>query len=445
VRGRIVGRYAVYGEIAASGVAHVHLGRLLGEAGFTRVVAVAIVAPALARDPAFLHALLDDIKRVSRIRHPNVLPTLDVVSEHAEVLLVTEYAPGQTLAQLIEPLSSRGERVPPRIACAIVAGALRGLQAAHEARGSKGDPLGIVHGDVSPERILVGQDGMPRVLDLGFARAAALHGPGRPAGGMRAALGYLAPEQLAGEAATARSDIYAAGVVLWEALTGRRQYLAEYDAARLQGEPARPRPLDPPSRVALGVPPAVDAIIVRAIDPSPDARYASAREMAQALEAAAGGTLTTEIGAWLEKTAGEVLAQHAEAVLEIERDSSLPAAPAERERREIAEAAEGRHARTVRTPTPAPITVTIPLSSGRAAVAAPTSSPALSASPSAEGGAIPAPLPSGPVLASAPATLTTPTATPLRASGRPSLSLVFLYILVSFVVAVVGYYAVRRR
>ncbi|HEY6463032.1 MAG TPA: serine/threonine-protein kinase, partial [Polyangiaceae bacterium] len=225
---RVVGRYALYDTIASGGMASVHLGRLLGHVGFERTVAIKRLHPQYARDPDFVSMFLDEARVVGRVRHPNVVPTLDVVAADGELFIVMEYVQGESLARLIRASGARGERIPPAFAATIVAGVLHGLHAAHEAKNERGEPLGVVHRDVSPQNVIVGTDGVPRVLDFGVAKAAGRIQTTRE-GQLKGKLGYMAPEQISGVVSPA-TDVYAAAVVLWESLTGRRLFLADGDA-----------------------------------------------------------------------------------------------------------------------------------------------------------------------------------------------------------------------
>src|SRR5438067_13495343 len=130
----VAGRYALYDQIAAGGMATVHLGRLLGPIGFARTVAIKRMLPQFVSDLGFVSMFVDEARLASRIRHPNVVPTLDVVAQKNELFLVLEYVHGETLSQLIKTLSARGERIPPSIAAAIVCGLLHGLHAAHNVK-----------------------------------------------------------------------------------------------------------------------------------------------------------------------------------------------------------------------------------------------------------------------------------------------------------------------
>jgi serine/threonine protein kinase len=155
-RPRVIGRYALYGKIAAGGMATVHIGRLLGPAGFSRTVAIKRMHPELAEDPEFVEMFLDEARVAARIRHPNVVPTLDIGSEGGELFLVLEYVAGETLARLLRQAAALGEPVPVAVVGAIVSGVLHGLHAAHEAKDERGESLELVHRDVSPQNVLVG-------------------------------------------------------------------------------------------------------------------------------------------------------------------------------------------------------------------------------------------------------------------------------------------------
>ena len=149
-KGRRVGRYVVHDRIAAGGMATVHVGRVLGAAGFSRTVAIKRLHDAYAKDPEFVAMLLDEARIAAMIRHPNVVPTLDVVAEDDELLVVMEYVEGDSVAHLVKLLAESKQRVPIAFAAAICAQALHGLHAAHQARDKNGELLGIVHRDVSP-------------------------------------------------------------------------------------------------------------------------------------------------------------------------------------------------------------------------------------------------------------------------------------------------------
>lgn len=316
--GSVVGRYVLHDEIASGGMAAVHLGRLLGPAGFARTVAIKRLHPEHARDPEFVAMFLDEARLAARIRHPNVVPIVDVVALAGQLFLVMEYIQGESLSRLLRAAQGRGERVPLAIGLTVLTEALYGLHAAHEAHDERGEPLSIVHRDVSPHNILVGRDGAARVLDFGIAKAASRASTTRD-GKVKGKFTYMAPEQLRRGPVDRRADIFAASIVLWEVLTGERLFAAEDLAgivARVLNET-----IEAPSTRVPSLSPTIDAITMKGLERDPERRYATALEMAKALEAVGGLARPAEVGAWVEEISGEVLKKRAAQVKEIESDS----------------------------------------------------------------------------------------------------------------------------
>src|SRR5262249_28677598 len=159
----------------------------------------------------------DEARLTVRVRHPNVVQTIDIVQTDDELYLVLEFVSGETLASLVRLTARAQKKIPVSVASAIVSGTLHGLHAAHEATDELGNPLHIVHRDVSPQNIMVGADGVPRVLDFGVAKAVSRLQTTRD-GQLKGKIAYMAVEQLGGAPITRVTDVFAAGVVLWEAL-----------------------------------------------------------------------------------------------------------------------------------------------------------------------------------------------------------------------------------
>jgi eukaryotic-like serine/threonine-protein kinase len=329
---RLIGRYALYGEIASGGMATVHFGRLLGPVGFSRTVAIKRLHAQFAKDPEFVAMFLDEARLAGRIQHPNVVSTLDVVALEGELFLVMEYVQGESLAKLLGTMHRRNDQIPPRIVASILAGVLYGLHAAHEATDERGQPLHIVHRDVSPQNVIVGSDGASRVLDFGVAKAVGRVQSTRE-GEIKGKLAYMAPEQMKGGQMDRRSDIYGAAVVLWESLTARRLFDGEH--AGVVFTKVMSGDVTAPSRLVPGVPRALDEIVLRGLDRDPERRYPTAREMAMDIEDRMGLASARQVGEWLAQIAGEALSKRAVRVKEIESVStppsmlldSIPAAP----------------------------------------------------------------------------------------------------------------------
>jgi eukaryotic-like serine/threonine-protein kinase len=313
------GRYTIYGKIASGGMASVHFGRQRGGEGFARTVAIKRLHPHLAEDPAFRATLIDEARMAARIHHPNVVPTLDVVSDEGELLVVMEYVRGESLSRLLrEGHESEKRQVPLPIAAAIAVGALHGLHAAHEARSDRGERLEIVHRDVSPQNILVGTDGLARVIDFGVAKAAGRLQITRE-GTIKGKRPYMAPEQIAGGVVGVGADVYAMGVVLWEMLTARRLFPGENDAALAASVLAGAK--EAPSAYVPGLGAELDALVMTALAVDPSDRFASALEMAETLVALVPPAMTTDVGRWVEDSAHDALAKRGALLAEIESGS----------------------------------------------------------------------------------------------------------------------------
>jgi eukaryotic-like serine/threonine-protein kinase len=322
-RARRIGRYLICGELAAGGMATVHIGRLLGPVGFARTVAIKRLHPQFAKDPEFVSMFLDEARLAARIRHPNVVPVLDVVASDGELFLVMDFVIGESVSRLCRLAGPAREGVPVRIAVAILCGALQGLHAAHETRGEKGDALGIVHRDISPQNILLGNDGAARLIDFGIAKAMGrVHSS--QSGQLKGKLPYMAPEHVRGEA-TKQSDVFSAGVVLWELIAGRRLFAGETEIETftnvLQAEikaPSKLRRDTMRGAVEPTVARRLDDVILKSLERDVTKRFGTAREFAIALERVIPPASTLEVSEWMESAASEVLKLRFERVAEVE-------------------------------------------------------------------------------------------------------------------------------
>jgi serine/threonine-protein kinase len=300
----VLGGYVLFDEIASGGMASVRFARRVGESRAGRLVAVKRLHPQFAKDADFATMFLDEARVAARIKHPNVVGTVEVVSLDHEILLVMEYVDGVSFASLLEASRAAGLPVEPRIAAAIVAGALEGLHAAHEATSETGAPLAVVHRDVSPHNVLVGADGVPRIIDFGVAKAAGKMHATR-GGQLKGKLAYMSPEQVRSLPVTRQSDLFAAGVMLWEALTGLRLFNGESPAELVLQ--VLSHPITRPSLRAVGVSPELDEVVLKALAREPRNRFATARAMAKALTAAIQPANGLVVARWVNSLSGATL------------------------------------------------------------------------------------------------------------------------------------------
>lgn len=316
-------RYLLSTPIAEGGMASVHLGRLVAEEGFARTVAVKRLHATYARDPHFVRMFLDEARIAARIQHPNIVDTLDVVARDGELFVVMDYIHGESLAALLATCSQRGKQLTPSLAAGIVGGVLRGLHAAHEATNERGEKLELIHRDVSPQNVFVGTDGFARVIDFGVAKALGRMQSTRD-GEVKGKLSYMAPEQMMAQPIDRRADIFAAGIVLWEALTGKRLFYAD-DSVATMGK-VMSGTVEPPSAHSPDVHPGLDAVVLRALARDRDQRFQTALDMAAALDATIAPAAPHEIGELVQSLAADVLAKRAELIRSLE-DSTIPEIP----------------------------------------------------------------------------------------------------------------------
>jgi serine/threonine protein kinase len=338
--GRQLGRYEVLTQLASGGMAAVYVARAKGVAGFERLVAVKVLHPHLAYEDEFISMFLDEARLAARIRHPNVVGTLDISDTQGDgFFLVMEYIEGDHLGALLAAAARAGERVPTPIVARIVLDALHGLSAAHELTDETGERLELVHRDISPHNVMVGVDGIGRLTDFGVAKAEKRLTSTR-AGHFKGKLAYMAPEQASTGHADQRSDLFAMGILLWESLTGRRLFRADNNAATLTK--ILQEPIPSVSELVPELAP-FDALLERALTREPEERFQSAEEFADALEKLArehGGVASVRaVGAEVRKWLSEKLdaqrerireamrqlghADHTEPALPVPRDGSL--------------------------------------------------------------------------------------------------------------------------
>ena len=289
-------RYELLGELASGGMATVYLARMRRPLGFSRLVAIKCMHPQFAKDPSFVSMFLDEARLTARLRHPNIVPTLDIVHDDGHLLLVMEYVEGASLAHLLRSVKKQDARIPVPIACAIVHDMLLGLHEAHHATDDDNAPLAIVHRDVSPQNVLVGVDGLARVLDFGVEKARQNTHRSND-NEIKGKIPYMPPEQLFGEAFDHKVDVYAAGVTLWEALVCERLFDGPSETALVRK--ISEEPIARPSTRVTDLAPEIDAIVMKALSRDANDRYESALAMAEAIAAVIKLPTRTEVSAWV--------------------------------------------------------------------------------------------------------------------------------------------------
>lgn len=279
-----IGHYELCFELASGGMASVYLARAEGAPGFQKLVALKRIHPHLATEKDYVEMFLDEARIASRMTHTNVCHVLDFGEADGEYFIAMEYLVGEPLSRLhrrvVANADQRSSVLLPARMSRVIAGACEGLHAAHELEDSKGEPLHVVHRDVSAENLFVTYDGIVQVVDFGIAHARQrVHHTS--AGQVKGTFPYMAPEQMTAAVVDRRVDVWALGAVLWELLTLRRLFLRDNDVntmyAVLSGE------IRPPSDYRKDVPPELDSIVLRALQRNPDERWQTAREMGNAL------------------------------------------------------------------------------------------------------------------------------------------------------------------
>ncbi len=317
-----VERYLVFDEIGVGGMASVHIGMLTGAVGFRRIVALKQLHARFIHDPDFVSQFINEARLAARIHHAHVVQTLDVVWTGTQLMLVLEYVDGDTLNRVLRSAVERRQQLPLEIACSMVTGLLHGLHAAHEVRDEEGAPLDIVHRDVSPQNILIGRDGIARVLDFGVAKALA-QSPATQTGLLKGKFGYMAPEQIMRGQVDRRTDVFAAGVVLWEALTCRRLFQASRNIEQAMSRVVT-GDIPPPSAHRPGIPPVLDAIVLKAMDRDVERRFQSAEELAEAIENNVPVASPHLVKTWFGPLASEELKQRSELIRSINKRYGTP-------------------------------------------------------------------------------------------------------------------------
>jgi serine/threonine-protein kinase len=275
------GRYQLIKKIATGGMGEVFLARQQGPVGFQKLVVVKRLLPHLSEEQEFINMFFDEARIAALLNHPNIAQIYDLGEAEGGYYIAMEYVHGENLRVVAQEAHERKGGMPLALKCRVVADAAAALDFAHKAKSPAGQPLDLIHRDVSPQNVIVGFSGAVKLIDFGVAKAT--NKITRTATGIiKGKYAYMSPEQARGEDLDSRSDIFGLGIVLYEVLTHQRLFKRENDTATLKAVVGLKVP--PPSTVVKGVPKAVDAIVLKALEKDREDRYQTGGELRLALE-----------------------------------------------------------------------------------------------------------------------------------------------------------------
>lgn len=277
------GKYQLLARVASGGMAEVWLARSSFIGGFEKLLAIKRIRPELSQSQSFVSMFIDEAKLTVRLNHPNIVQVFDFGQVEADYFMAMEYVDGVDLATIAKQARQLGRPLPVGISALILRSVFDGLAHAHtRGQDSSGRQSAIIHRDVSPQNVLVSFDGQVKVSDFGIAKAASETGRA-DRGEIFGKLAYVSPEQGRGEAVDESTDVWSAGVVLFELLANQRLFARDNDLATLDAVESHLVP--PPSTLNPEVPPELDALVLRALERDRSRRLRSAREAAETLGA----------------------------------------------------------------------------------------------------------------------------------------------------------------
>jgi serine/threonine protein kinase len=302
--GRIApfGRYLLLQRVSVGGMAEVFKALPQGATRIDQIIAIKRILPNIAEDSEFIGMFIDEARLAGQLTHPNICRIYELGRVGQDHYIAMQFLWGRDLLKVMNRFKKAGQPMPPPMAAYIMARAGAALHYAHTKHDASGQPLHIIHRDVSPQNIIVGYSGQVKLIDFGVARAAS-QSQKTQAGILKGKFGYMSPEMIRGLPVDHRSDVFAMGICLHEALTGSRLFYGESDFATL--ELVRDARVMPPSHKVPGIPPALDDIVMRALARDVDDRYSSAAE----LEAALDGFIANHCMSYGEPDVGDMMRQ----------------------------------------------------------------------------------------------------------------------------------------
>ena len=277
------GRYVLTERIGSGGMAEIFRAVTVGTEGFRRVLVVKRIRKSLDASSEFLRMFFDEAKISALLNHPYIVQIYDFGQIDGAYFLAMEHVDGRDLGNVLRRLHKVGKQLHPSTAALIAQQVAQGLHHAHTLQSADGQPFNIVHRDVNPSNVMLLRTGIVKILDFGIAKASAAAGKAQTSATViKGKLGYLSPEQARCEVLDGRSDVFSLGATLWEMLTGEKLFSGATDFERIRN--VLEAPIRPPSRHRAGIPPALERIVMRALERDLRRRYANAEEMAEELE-----------------------------------------------------------------------------------------------------------------------------------------------------------------
>jgi serine/threonine protein kinase len=275
------GKYLLLDRLAVGGMAEIFLARQEGLQGFEKTLVIKRIRPHLSKQKSFVAMFLDEARLAAQLNHPNIVQIHELGQVGSSYFIAMEYVFGRDMARIIPKAERMGIAFPMVYALKIASSVCEGLNHAHQRTDAWGNPLHIVHRDVTPENIFVSFDGTVKILDFGIAKARGQTGE-TTAGEIKGKLSYMSPEQALGNPLDCRSDIFSLGVVLYEWLTGFRLFTGDSEVAVLRS--ISEGKIYGPSYFKPDIPPEVEAVVMRALEKDREKRYPSAWDMQRDLD-----------------------------------------------------------------------------------------------------------------------------------------------------------------
>ncbi|MBX7114070.1 MAG: protein kinase [Myxococcaceae bacterium] len=276
----VFGKYLLLERVNVGGMAEVFIAKAFGVEGFERILAIKKILPTMAEDVEFITMFIDEARISVQLNHANIVHIHELGKHDDAYFIAMEYVSGRDLRTLLERYRRRKEVMPTAQAVLIASKLCEGLDYAHRKKDARGQDLGIIHRDVSPQNILVSYEGEVKIIDFGIAKAAN-RSQKTQAGILKGKFGYMSPEQVRGLPIDRRSDIFAVGVMLYEMLTGEKLFVGESDFSTL--EKVRDADVPPPSKYNPNIPRGLENVVMKALARETSDRYQWASDLQEDL------------------------------------------------------------------------------------------------------------------------------------------------------------------